>query len=68
MDGLDGSLCGATIRATLCDAKKLTNSYKADLGLCLAQFLDAQVFLGDTAVGGALVAPGKENLNHSKDS
>ena len=46
----------------------LTNPHEADLSLCLAQFLDAQVFLGDTAVSGALVAPGKENLNHSKDS
>ena len=47
----------------------LTNPHEADLSFCLAQFLDAQVFLGDTAVSGALVAPEEEkNLNHSKDS
>ena len=41
---------------------KLTNPYEADLGLCLALFLDAEIVLSDTTVGRALVTPGRPNL------
>ena len=39
----------------------LTNANKADLSFCLADFLNAKIIFGDTAVSGALVTPVTSN-------